>query len=436
MTIRFPVTDTQGNRTDALLPVTVDRTAVVQAVIDAAPDGTEQNPNIVTLAGSYLLNGTLEIEERNWLIIDATGLTMFRSELSNSFVHIRGCVGITWNGGVAFGPHTGYGADGVRGQYNPDYAFQHGIHLGPLGSNDGMFTECTDITIDGFRCRDIGGDYIYISSALYGPQGNRTPLDPERVIVRNCIGEKNGRQGVGVVGGDDILIEDNTFVATRTGIDLENVHGAITNCVIQRNALHTRNGAVNAQSSNINCNGIVIRDNVAVGPGIRCTSSAGTHRFNWTVQDNIWPSSNLFPPTDVYPSPGVTGGGAEGALMWFKYTDGVVIDGNYFRVGLKRVQNRTVNGAVRLDNVNGIAITNNDFRGNNQLVLEKGPYTGVVEAGNTGIWESPIGTFEPYPAEYDPNVDRAWTMNDFPQLNPPPFNTVGWWDTLIPGAQL
>lgn len=419
-------------------PLGIDQTAYLQSFIDAVPDGTMSNPSEITLpAGTYRVDGRLDIADREWLVIDAgTGAgqcLMVRTivgERNSDHIRISGSRHISWLGGRVQGVHTDYDDLGIHGKFVSELEAQHGINIQPTGSSTAFHLDTDDILVEDFECRDVAGDFVYIGGTLYGPQGNRTRIEPTNVTVRRLLGEKNGRQGVGVNGVDGLLVEDCTIIAKRTGVDLENVlSGSINDVLIRRNAIRTRNGMVNGMSSNAMCNNVVIEDNCFEGPAVRCKGKTFQHRFNWQVLRNIQPG-----PTTYIKDTTVE-------LNWFIFTDDIVVSDNYMRAGLKNVHNRTENAALLLCGVDGAVITNNDFRGENQLILTKidclDPVVNVTQSGNVGIWEGAIPTHAPYPSQYDPNVDRDWLPTDFPQLFPTTaFATNGHWDSLPRGSGL
>lgn len=440
-------TDAQGNRGSVAIEVVkdgdADQTTLLQSVIDAAPDGTPANPSVVALpAGRFRAEGTLKIHRRAGLIVDMTRTELFRlgrGLYEDWHITIMGSSDVTLLGGRVEGAHVEYDLNGIQGSYVPAFAAQHGIRIGTFGSTGTTFTPCTNIVVDGFSARDIGGDFIYISGSLVGPQGNRYYVIPEGVTIRNVLGEKNGRQGIGVVGVRGLVVEDSTIIAKRTAIDLENVSitSAIEDVVISRNLCLGDNGLVNGQSSHPSVNNILIEDNAyRGGGGIRCSGQHNAFRHDWTVRGNIWPA-------DAYT---INPGHWEGAPFWFNYITGVVFENNYMRVGLKRTHQRETNAVFRLCHSDDMQIVGNDFKGFNQLILEGKPSqyaplgadcvsANLTATGNTGIWEGPISSFQPYPTEHDPNVDKVWLISDFPQLTPTPFATAGYWDGLPRGRQ-
>jgi polygalacturonase len=102
---------------------------------------------------------------------------------------------------------------------------------------------CTNIEVLGLRIESSGGDGIYI-----GTTGQQQYC--KDVIIRDVVCYDNHRQGISVIGAENLLIENSTFASTwgtapSAGIDLEpdsptqrlvNIH--IKNCIFENNEGH------------------------------------------------------------------------------------------------------------------------------------------------------------------------------------------------------
>ena len=98
------------------------------------------------------------------------------------------------------------------------------------------------VTVDGLRLEDSGGDGIVIS------QMNRTGVESRDIVIRNCVCDRNHRQGLSIISGENLLIEDCVFKNTKgtppeDGVDVEpNTPGerlinvVVRNCVSENNA--------------------------------------------------------------------------------------------------------------------------------------------------------------------------------------------------------
>ncbi len=84
---------------------------------------------------------------------------------------------------------------------------------------------CVNVTLEGIAVCESGGDGLYVSTAGNSRSGVRHP--PCRgVTVRNCIFDRNYRQGISVIGVDGMLVEDTALTDTwgtrpAAGIDFE-----------------------------------------------------------------------------------------------------------------------------------------------------------------------------------------------------------------------
>jgi len=107
------------------------------------------------------------------------------------------------------------------------------------------------VTIEGLRIENFGGDGIYIG-------GSGVPCSS--IHIRNVVCAGNYRQGMSVIAGVGVLVEDCVFRDTRgnppqAGIDIEpnNVHQQLLGIVVRRCLAEGNNGAgfqVNLQRLN------------------------------------------------------------------------------------------------------------------------------------------------------------------------------------------
>lgn len=97
------------------------------------------------------------------------------------------------------------------------------IEMPRLEYTDGEHRHCmgirgvTTALIDHITCAGSGGDGFYIGRATGHPQN---------VTIRNCVGDDNRRQGLSLISGINITIQDSTFSNTvgtdpQYGIDIE-----------------------------------------------------------------------------------------------------------------------------------------------------------------------------------------------------------------------
>lgn len=105
------------------------------------------------------------------------------------------------------------------------------------------FSGCTNVRIEGLRIESSGGDGIYLGTTA------RQPYCKD-VTIRDVVCHDHHRQGISVIGAENLLIENSTFsntwgTAPSAGIDLEPdspqqrlVNIVVRNCVFQDNAGH------------------------------------------------------------------------------------------------------------------------------------------------------------------------------------------------------
>ena len=295
-TVRAPSTIDASGATDV--------TGALNLFFASVPDGM-----VIQLrpGGSYRVDGTLQLADRHNIVLDGKGARIFastegardRSHLwinKGSDIVIRNLVikGAHPNGGLA--PEA----------WRTDKAFQHGI----------LVQGASNVELDRVHITDVFGDLVSIAWARDG-----TWCDG--IWVHDSYLARNGRQGIAVTAGRDVLIEHNTITTTRRAtIDLEpdlpkygaeNIHivdnnigpgllrfvaahgnGPINNVVIARNVLHFRDLAVDVEAPvGTRRSNFYVLDNTSdkQAGALRCDSpgstvsswSATTSRWSWRV---------------------------------------------------------------------------------------------------------------------------------------------------------
>jgi Right handed beta helix region len=275
----------------------VDATADLQALIDGTPDG-----GVVRLAArsDYRVEGTLVVEERHGLRIEGNGARIFATtvgDLHRGQIRIIGGSDLVVSDLEIHGAHPHAGL--AERAYVPELEGQYGIRL------DGA----TDVEIDRVRIRDVYGDFVYISRH----EGDRRWS--ERVWIHDSNFARNGRQGIAVVAGRDVVIERNTFTDTRRAtIDLEpnspswgadNVH-IIDNEIGPGRLLFVAAGGRGP------VNRVVVARNVLRGHllNLWVIPPDGDHRQRFWVVDNTSDTGAARPP------------------LQFTRADGVIVSGN------------------------------------------------------------------------------------------------------------
>ncbi|MEO6469714.1 MAG: right-handed parallel beta-helix repeat-containing protein [Acidimicrobiia bacterium] len=83
-----------------------------------------------------------------------------------------------------------------------------------------------NVTLDGVTARATYGDGVYVVGGSVD------------VTIRRCVLDHNGRQGVAVVDGDNVTVENCTIRATaRSVIDLEPAHGLVRTVHVRNNRI-------------------------------------------------------------------------------------------------------------------------------------------------------------------------------------------------------
>ena len=97
------------------------------------------------------------------------------------------------------------------------------------------------VIVDGLRLEDSGGDGIVIS------KDNKTHEESREITVRNCVCDRNHRQGLSIISGENLLVEDCRFMNTKgtppeDGVDVEpNKPGELLTNVVLRNCVSENN---------------------------------------------------------------------------------------------------------------------------------------------------------------------------------------------------
>ena len=97
------------------------------------------------------------------------------------------------------------------------------------------------VIVDGLRLEDSGGDGIVIS------KGRKTHEESREITIRNCVCDRNHRQGLSIISGENLLVEDCRFMNTKgtppeDGVDVEpNKPGELLTNVILRNCVSENN---------------------------------------------------------------------------------------------------------------------------------------------------------------------------------------------------
>jgi polygalacturonase len=252
-----------------------DATAIIQAQIDAAPDGS----TIVFPAGRYRCEGSLKVENRTGLKFrgPATFYATHKGPLDAQGNSQRrhwwfiGCTGLTVDDLRVVSSNTTPDQREGFATYDSQYEFEHGF----------AFHECQNVVVRNCSTFGTWGDGLYIGNSF----GSRN------VRVTGLVVEYNGRQGVAVCNADGVLLEGIQIKNTRrAGFDLEPATSAwaVKNVEIRRSYINGYHVAFAAEGRG-DVSNIFIHHNVIRGPGVPWVSvraSDGTRRRNWRIYDN------------------------------------------------------------------------------------------------------------------------------------------------------
>lgn len=311
---------------------------------DSVPDGAVVH---FAKSGQYKMDGVLILTKRNNITIEGNGATLFavtdgtnvippdvdefhhQWPRKRSQIAFRGGKNISINNLFIKGGSTVAGLSPAA--YNSKFEAQHGLDVEGVSG-----IRITKVTIS-----DVWGDFVYLGRWSAGDASWT-----HHVIVRNCHFERNGRQGVAMVGTSNVLIEKNYIGFTRRStFDLEPDDGRTgsRNITIRKNTigpgvlLFIASGGQPALIEKV-----VIEKNKLVGKTMNMTiyGKKGAVKKNWKISHNIGDSN------EVFDSPI--------ALMNFGWIEGLVVTGN-----ISGITPRT--DAISLEEVCGYKISNNKF---------------------------------------------------------------------------
>lgn len=207
-------------------------------------------------------------------------------------VAIRESVGITIHDLTVQGPN-------IKGIYRPALEAQAGF----------VVSGSRSVTLDTVTARATYGDGVYIVGAS------------KDVLLKNCTFDHNGRQGVAVVGGENVTITGCTITNTgRSAIDLEPGHGFVRTVHIQDNKVRRyTNFLLAAVGAGVGVQDVwLVRNHVEGAKGV--SVYVGTER---SVRPGIHVIDNTGDGTSR---------GYQGVLMRFTRFDGIEVRGNHQRV--------------------------------------------------------------------------------------------------------
>lgn len=310
---------------------TADQTAIIQAQIDAVPDGVPGSPNIIRFpvglsTGKYFTqgdlannprgtNGVLNFTDRHHLIIEgpsaanpATFYTVspavpWSSEISLNQHSLRrhfwfqGCTNITVRDSIrvegsnyTFAPNLANGTPTfwLGGADNGGLPTSRGYRAPWELEHAFAFDGCDTVVFAG-QCQDVWGDGVYLGR--YGVVGCTNVTIGAAVLVGT------GRQGVAMSFAADVLV-DGVQIGTdlirprRAAFDLEPVTTWVVERVeVQNFEVWMGNMVTIAALGSSRVDDIHFHDGVVHGGGgSKCEvgASNGVQRANWIVESIVW----------------------------------------------------------------------------------------------------------------------------------------------------
>ena len=173
--------------------------------------GAERLDDLLPTQPRYRAEGTLTIRNKNDIVVEGNGATFFATQVSNVRTEAQWVIADVSN--IEFsdlkirGTHTDGGQDDEA--YFPEREAQHGLLV---QGGERILVHDLDIT-------DVYGDFIYVGRSAIGGH-------PTNVFVYDNYMRRNGRQGISVIDGTNVLIESNDIADTRRAtFDLEPLPG-------------------------------------------------------------------------------------------------------------------------------------------------------------------------------------------------------------------
>jgi hypothetical protein len=299
-----------------------DVTAQLQQFIDSVPDGSVVE---FPRGARYRVDGTIQLRSRANLTFEGNRATIFAATTG---ARDRAQWAITGGSRLVFRNLVVRGANPEGGigdaAYREDLAFQHGFTLGGVDGLD----------LDHVTVSDVYGDFVYV-----GP--DKAGTWSQNVWIHDSIFTRNGRQGIAITAGRNVVIERNRISNTRRStFDFEpnTKRGGAENIHVLSNEVGRGRLLFVASHGNGPVNDVVITGNKLDRVlSVDVKSPGGDRRSRFWVTGNK--SST---PADHRP-------------MLFIRVDSVVVSDNVQPV------NRKGQAGVGLDDVCGARVEGNDF---------------------------------------------------------------------------
>jgi hypothetical protein len=291
-----------------------DATAVVQSMIDAAPNNSTVN---LSPGACYRVEGTLKILDRVGLTIAGNGATIRATTVGTGTatqIQNRAHFFIKGGSNVTVRDLRVQGVNTVH-RYVAAYAGQHAFSVAGV----------SNLVLASLTIREVYGDFLTVSPDTY-----RTWRWSNGVTLSNCTCDFAGRQGVSVTGGEHIVVQDSHLYGFgQSAIDLEPdgltkrladgtpTGGGANDVRILRNTfggpiagLFFSSGGYGAEVDNVLIDHNTLR---GITLAVSVVGTPTVHRRSYTVMANTSDTK---------------AGGAYGTPIRARYVDGLTIVGN------------------------------------------------------------------------------------------------------------
>jgi len=345
----------------------VDVTAALLSWIASLPN----NSTLQFGAGAcYRIDGVLEIINRSGLIFEGNGATFKavtdgtelppRDARTRSQFRLRTSSDITMRNMIIRGanPNAGVGFEA----YVEALEAQHSFDI----------ISSSNILIHDTQVYDIYGDFVYIGSQS-GPWSSN-------ITIRNNRFERNGRQGLGVTGAQDVIFENNYIAQIRRAtLDVEpnTASGGAKRVKLKNNTIGP--GRL-----------LLLASKGACGPTEDIEISGNTlqgRRLNGVIEPPIGCRRGRF--SIINNTSDLGEGNPQGASMAFKRIDGLEVRGNTTPVQANRnmslfsIQESTAIRARDNTVINGVSTMkvlsgNTDYESCNNRLSSGGVFTEPI----------------------------------------------------------
>lgn len=320
-----------------------DVTAQLNAYLESVPDGSViRFPD----GALYRVEGVLQLVDRNNLTIEGNGATVF-ADTDGSGVTPPEKMGHLWprqrsHVAISGGSNIVIRDLIVRGA-NPNAGSAEGAYVASLEGQHGIDVHGVNgLTLENVTVTDTYGDFLYLSPDY------STSTWAKNIVVRNSHFERSGRQGVAIVGAEDVLIETSYIGEVgRTMLDIEPLGPAwgAHRITFQNNTFGPcRHLLLSSGGGGPNVQDIALIGNQLVGMGlkIKAIPSDGSRRSGYRIIDN---TSDV--PVGL-PVP----------ALKFYWADGIEVRGNHQLMAVLR----DMTGVYACEST-GVSVNGNDFPG-------------------------------------------------------------------------